>query len=346
MPAAPHQFEAGPTRIDRRDVGGSAGVEGAGEGVTVALRQVGVGIAQVEGEHLVGEADANIPGVIAGVGDAIREWPSKAWIGEGRPVERIGGSEPLPSELAGDIHADAAGAKGRARRGVFAGDRRVVAPGAGVQEVRRIVLVDPDLPVVVDRVIHLAVDFEEAHVLLHDVAVGQGVGRAFRAERVAGGIGRGAEEAGSARIQVAPDTEVEGERTEGRADTAVDVDFGGGAIRERDALGRGADVKLQILADVVAGLEIGRHRGVVVRLRDAAKDVIVHHGGAERDIPGIKRRRRRRLDGFHGQVCRESRTRDHCQRRCQQNCFLHGDPHHISKKSVRFRTPPGQAIID
>ena len=79
-----------------------------------------------------------------------------------------------------------------------------------------------------------------------------------------------------ARIQVTPDTEVEGSGTEGRADTAVDVDFGGGAVRERDALGRGADVELQVLVHIVARLEIGGDRRVVVGLGDAAEDVVVH----------------------------------------------------------------------
>ena len=61
----------------------------------------------------------------------------------------------------------------------------------------------------------------------------------------------------AARIQVAPDAEVERGSAEGRADTAVDVDFSSGAVGERDALGRGTDVELQVLVDVVARLEIG-----------------------------------------------------------------------------------------
>ena len=59
---------------------------------------------------------------------------------------------------------------------------------------------------------------------------------------------------------------------------------------ERDALRGRTDVELEVLVDVVARLEIGRDRRVVVRLGDAAEDVIAHDAGAEGDIPGVKRR--------------------------------------------------------
>ena len=67
--AAPVGADAG--WIDRVAVPAAVvGGEVAGEGVAIALRQVGVGVAQVEGEHLVGEADADVPGVVVGVVDA------------------------------------------------------------------------------------------------------------------------------------------------------------------------------------------------------------------------------------------------------------------------------------
>ena len=82
MPAAPHQFEPTPDRIDRGDEGAgvgsidvAAGREVAGEGVAVTLGQVGVGVAEVQREHLVGEADADVPGVVVGIVDAVRERP-------------------------------------------------------------------------------------------------------------------------------------------------------------------------------------------------------------------------------------------------------------------------------
>src|ERR1700737_3638736 len=87
----------------------------AGEGVTIALREVRVGVAQIEREDLVGKADADIPGVVAGLRNAPGEGSTKGSSNCGA-VERIGRSEPLPAELAGDIHADAAAAERRARR--------------------------------------------------------------------------------------------------------------------------------------------------------------------------------------------------------------------------------------
>src|SRR5207248_886027 len=98
------------------------------------------------------------------------------------------------------------------------------------------------------------------------------------------------------RIDVAPQTEVEGEHSEGRADTAVNIDFGRRSVRERDALACGADIELHILVDVEARLEIGRDGRLVVGLGDAAEDVVIHQRAAEGEIPGLECRGRRRLD--------------------------------------------------
>src|SRR5436305_14688964 len=62
--AAPVGSDA--SRVDRSNIRRAGAVEGTGEGVAVTLVQVGVGVAQIEGEHLVGEADADIPGVVVG----------------------------------------------------------------------------------------------------------------------------------------------------------------------------------------------------------------------------------------------------------------------------------------
>src|SRR6266478_524454 len=86
----------------RGHVGVSGSVEGTRKGAAVTLRQVGVGVAQVEREYLVGKTDADVPGVVISIMDAIREHRST--------VEAVGGSKPLPPELAGDIHANAAAA--------------------------------------------------------------------------------------------------------------------------------------------------------------------------------------------------------------------------------------------
>src|ERR1700760_4165166 len=48
---------ASTTWIDRGDVGGSRSVESAGEGVAIALREVGVRVAQIQRKHLPGEAN-------------------------------------------------------------------------------------------------------------------------------------------------------------------------------------------------------------------------------------------------------------------------------------------------
>src|SRR3979490_3465474 len=122
-----------PQRIVPGNGGGSdLSIESTREDAAITLRQVGVGVAQVQREHLVGKADADVPGIVISVMDAVREHRGA--------VEAVGGSKPLPPELTGHIHANAAGAEDRARGGVFAGDRGVVTPGAGVQETRRVEL--------------------------------------------------------------------------------------------------------------------------------------------------------------------------------------------------------------
>src|SRR5204862_5045892 len=132
-------------------------------------------------------------------------------------IERVRRAQPLPAEFAGDVHADAAGAERGRRRGPLAGDRGVVAPGAEVEEVRRVIFVEANRELVVQRDIHLAVDFEEAGVALGDIAV-------QREEAVRYALGFGARnaragesvgiEALSAGIDVAPGAEVEGEHAE------------------------------------------------------------------------------------------------------------------------------------
>src|SRR5439155_8193299 len=167
-------------------------------------------------------ADADVPGVVILVGDTVGE--NGAGTGA---VEGVRGTEPLPTEFTRHIHAHAGGTEGCAGRRVLGGQRSVVAPGTRVQEVRRVILGRADRKAVVDGVVHLAVDFDEADVLLHDVAVGEeDRGRADAADVAAGNAaGEHVVGAAAARIQVAPDTDVEGEGAEGRADTAVDIHF-------------------------------------------------------------------------------------------------------------------------
>src|SRR5262249_56768196 len=84
--------------------------------------------------------------------------------------------------------------------------------------------------------------------------------------------------------------EREGGGTEGGAPPAEDVDLRGRAVRERDALARNAHVVLQVFGDVVARLEIGGDRRLVIGLGDAAEDIVRRDPPAERDVPWIRRR--------------------------------------------------------
>src|SRR5215212_5045385 len=61
--AAPARAEA--ARVDRSDGVREAGVLVTGEGVAVALVQVGIVVAEVEREHALGNADADVPGGVA-----------------------------------------------------------------------------------------------------------------------------------------------------------------------------------------------------------------------------------------------------------------------------------------
>src|SRR6516164_2331804 len=75
---------------------------------------------------------------------------------------------------------------------------------------------------------------------------------------------------------------------------------------------RNADIVLQILGDVVARLEIGGDRRLVIGLGDAAPDIVRRDPPAERNIPRIRRRRRCR-DLHVGRQCwRRQRDRGHC----------------------------------
>src|SRR6266498_5594075 len=161
----------------------------------------------------------------------------------------------------------------------------VGALGTRVEHGRRAVHRTTVLDLIVHREGPLGIALHEAQVLFDDVevdrqvAVGQAVGAKHRSDA--------AVEALPARIPVVPSAEIERERTKGRPDAAVDVDFGSRAVRERDALARDADVVLQVLGDVVARLEIGGDRRLVIGLGDAAEDVVRGDAGAEGDVPRI-----------------------------------------------------------
>src|SRR5262249_57273975 len=139
---------------------------------------------------------------------------------------------------------------------------------------------------VVDRVGALCVNLPETQVLLNDVDRQIGILEAVGAEH---GV-EAAVEATSAPIPIVPTAEIECERTEGRADAGKAVNLRGRSVRKRDALTRNADIELKILAHVVARLEIGSDRRLVMGLRDAAEDVVGGHACAESDVPWTRRR--------------------------------------------------------
>ena len=99
--AAPARAEA--SRVDRGERALEAGVLVAGEGVAITLAQVGVDVAEVERQHLVGEAEADVPGGV------VLEVDARAADRAGQAVEVIGRAEPLIAELARRIDRDAVG---------------------------------------------------------------------------------------------------------------------------------------------------------------------------------------------------------------------------------------------
>src|SRR4051812_3017360 len=108
--------------------------------------------------------------------------------------------------------------------------------------------------------------------------------------------------AGAPGIIVPPGPAAEGNRAARRGGPAVSIDFSRSAVRERDARTADADIELEVLGDVVARLEIDVDRRLVVGLGDTAEDVIVGDATTEGEIPGIKRGRRRSLDGLEGHI--------------------------------------------
>src|SRR5262249_55532006 len=69
--SAPIRAEA--ARIDRTEVAEIPRRVIAGEGIAVGLAQVGVVVAEVEREDALGDAEADVPGGVALVGNASRE---------------------------------------------------------------------------------------------------------------------------------------------------------------------------------------------------------------------------------------------------------------------------------
>src|SRR5262249_40311922 len=196
------------------------------------------------------------------------------------------------TDVTRDQHADAA-RQHCARYGVGDVTGGKPAVRTRIQNRRRVPFLDAGGPLVVKGVGGLAVNFDEAKVALHDIAVGE-IHAAARHENNVGAVGarrragvvKGAIEALTARIPVVPSAEIERELTEGRPHAAVEVDFRRGVIGEIDAFAGDAGVPLPLRIEGVTQLESALDRWLVPRLRDAPEIIVIHQGRRDGDIPG------------------------------------------------------------
>jgi hypothetical protein len=296
---------AEPAGVGRGEARRERGRVVARQRVAVTLVQVSVRVTQVEGEYALGDADADIPGGVAAIGNAVRIRPGAAWDADLRAIEVVGRAKEPVAGLPGEEEPPAL-RHSAARRGELRTYRHVYAVGAGAEYGRRVEGSAGQRDVVGGRVGAFCVDLPETQLLLDDIAID----RQIAVRKAVGAEDRGdaAVEALPSRIPVVPTAEIECERTERRAKAAVDVDLRSRAVRERDALARNAEVVLQVVSDVIARLEIGGDRRLVIGLGDATEDVVRGDPGAEGDIPG-NRRDRRRCERLDLHVGRQSRRR-------------------------------------
>src|SRR5258707_197348 len=208
------------TRASRIDRGADHTARGVvvSKGIAIALVQIRVVVAQVEGEWLPNECKAGVPGGVALKRNAARE--------AGYGVEVIARSQEPMTDVGRYEPADAIGKD--SWQNVFCRTRHKRPIGARVEDRGRPVGATAQRELIAHRVEGLAVNFPEAQIALDDVTVQQAAQTA-RGEIV---------EALSARIPVVPTAKIEGEPAEGRPDAAVKVDLGGGAGPERDGLPR------------------------------------------------------------------------------------------------------------
>src|SRR5262245_54554379 len=287
--AAPTRAEA--TRIDRGEVTSEACGIVAGEGVAVTLVHVGVEVTEVKREYALGDRDTDVPGGVALVGNAVRERRGAALDADLGAVECVARAQEPFARIPREVQSPAF-RHGRARRRQLRTAGHIGAVGARIEHGRGIEGGAADRHLIIHRVSALGIDFPKGQVLLDDVAVDREIEvlEAVRPED----WGDAAVVTGPARVPVDDATEIERERAEGRADAGVAVDLGCRAVRERDAGARHTGVELEVRAHVVARLEVCIDRRVVVRLRDAAENIVRRQASAEREIPRVRRRRRRR----------------------------------------------------
>src|SRR5262249_48644546 len=245
---------------------------------------------EIEREHALGDADADVPGGVAAVRNAIGKRRGAAGYCDLGAIEVIARAEEPAARFAGQEEAPAL-RHGRTRRRELRAARYIGAGSTGIEHGRRVEDRTGECDLVIDREGALGKPLYEAQVPFDDVAVDRQipVRKTVEAEH----RGSAAVEALPARIPVIPNAEIEGERTERRAEAGEAGDLGGRGVRERDALTRNADIELQVLADVVARFEIGGDRRPVVGLGDAAEDIVRRDPPAERNVPRVRRLRRR-----------------------------------------------------
>src|SRR5215831_14510567 len=94
--------------VDRREAAAEPSGVVAGEGVAITLREIGVVVAQIKREHLVGEAKTYVPSVVARLRNTKRKRSATKRACNRGAVKGVRGAEPLATEFTGDIHADAA----------------------------------------------------------------------------------------------------------------------------------------------------------------------------------------------------------------------------------------------
>src|SRR5262249_29499519 len=144
-----HQGGAEPSRIDPGEVAREPCHVVAGEGVAITLAVVRVVVPQVEREHALGDADADVQGGVAVVGNAVRIRLGAAGNGNLGAVEVIARAQEPVAGFTGQVKSPAF-RHGAGRRRELRAERYIGAGSAGIEHGRRV----PHGPVVCDLVIH------------------------------------------------------------------------------------------------------------------------------------------------------------------------------------------------
>src|SRR5215831_16545039 len=129
---------AEPTRINAGEVAREPRRVVAGESVAVTLAVVRVVVPKVEREHALGDADADIPGGVAVVGNAVRIWQGASGSGDLGAEEVIGCAQEPVAGFTGQVKSPALW-HGAARRRELCTKRYIGAGGTLIEHGRRVV---------------------------------------------------------------------------------------------------------------------------------------------------------------------------------------------------------------